>query len=182
MVICAHVCLAAQSCPALCDPMDWTQAPLSMGFFSLHRILQMRIQEWVAIPFSRGSSRPRGWTQVSCIAGGFFPSEPPGTMWDMTNSLSHLYSLPVEKRKIGVGGSNGSRSTPQHLGGRNSIWGALFSPENHRLWLHLWRISYYVSYCKIGQGLALPCSLGKPRVGVGNWVWLCYARQSQRLR
>ena len=35
-------------------------------------ILQARILEWVSIPFSRGSFRPRDWTQVSCIAGRFF--------------------------------------------------------------------------------------------------------------
>ena len=34
-----------------------------------------RILEWVAYPFSRGSSRPRNWTRVSCIAGGFFTNE-----------------------------------------------------------------------------------------------------------
>ena len=39
---------------------------------SVHGILQARILEWVAIPFFRGSSRPRDQTQVSCIAGGFF--------------------------------------------------------------------------------------------------------------
>ena len=38
------------------------------------RILQASILEWVAFPFSRGSSRPRDRTQVSCIAGGFFTS------------------------------------------------------------------------------------------------------------
>ena len=37
-----------------------------------HGILQARIPEWVAIPFSRGSSQPRDQTQVSCIAGRFF--------------------------------------------------------------------------------------------------------------
>ena len=37
-------------------------------------ILQARILEWVAFPFSRGSSQPRDQTQVSCIAGGFFTS------------------------------------------------------------------------------------------------------------
>ena len=37
-------------------------------------ILQVRILEWVAFRFSRGSSQPRDWTQVSCIAGGFFTS------------------------------------------------------------------------------------------------------------
>ena len=39
---------------------------------SVHGILQARILEWVAIPFSGGSSWPRDWTQVSCIAGLFF--------------------------------------------------------------------------------------------------------------
>ena len=54
----------AQSCLILCDPMDYTA----------HGILQARILEWVAFPFSRGSSQPRDRTQVSRIAGGFFTS------------------------------------------------------------------------------------------------------------
>ena len=53
-----------QSCPTLCNPMDYTA----------HRILQARILEWVAVPFSRGSSQPRDWTQVSRIVGDFFTS------------------------------------------------------------------------------------------------------------
>ena len=53
-----------QSCPTVWDPMDCT----------VHGILQARILEWVAFPFSRGSSQPRDRTQVSCIAGGFFTS------------------------------------------------------------------------------------------------------------
>ena len=52
----------AQSCPTLCNPMDYT----------VHGILQARTLEWVAFPFSRGSSKPRDRTQVSHIAGGFF--------------------------------------------------------------------------------------------------------------
>ena len=39
---------------------------------SIHGIFQARILEWVAISFSRGSSGPRNWTRISCIAGGFF--------------------------------------------------------------------------------------------------------------
>ena len=39
---------------------------------SIHRILQAGILEWVVISFSRGSSRPRDWTQVPCSAGRFF--------------------------------------------------------------------------------------------------------------
>ena len=40
--------------------------------YKVHGILQARTLEWVAFPFSRGSSQPRDRTQVSCIAGGFF--------------------------------------------------------------------------------------------------------------
>ena len=58
----AVLCLVAQSCITLCDPMDYT----------VHGILQARILEWVAFPFSRRSSQPRNRTQVSHIAGGFF--------------------------------------------------------------------------------------------------------------
>jgi len=47
--------------------MDWSP-PGS----SVHGILRARIPEWVAIPFSRGSSQPRDRTQVSCIAGRLF--------------------------------------------------------------------------------------------------------------
>ena len=39
---------------------------------TVHGILQTRILEWVAVPFTKGSSQLRGWTQVSLIAGGFF--------------------------------------------------------------------------------------------------------------
>ena len=45
---------------------------------SVHGILQARILESVAISFSRGFSRPRDQTQVSCISGRFFTTEPPG--------------------------------------------------------------------------------------------------------
>ena len=54
----------AQLCPTLCDPVDYT----------VHGILQVRIVEWVTIPFSRGSSQPRDQSQVSCTAGRFFTS------------------------------------------------------------------------------------------------------------
>ena len=45
---------------------------------SVRGILQARMLEWVAIPFSRGSSRPGDRTWISCLAGGFSTSEPPG--------------------------------------------------------------------------------------------------------
>ena len=56
-------------CPTLCNPMD----------YRVHGILQARILEWVAFPFSRGSSQPRNQTQVSHAAGRFFISWATGT-------------------------------------------------------------------------------------------------------
>ena len=70
--------LLAQSCPTFCDPMDCN---LPDSF--MHRILQARILEWVAIYFSRGSSPPRNRTRVSPIAGRFF------AIWDTREALLH---------------------------------------------------------------------------------------------
>ena len=58
-------------------------------------ILQERILAWVAFPFSRGSSQPRDWTQVSCIAGGFF------TNWVTREALYiYVYVSSVVKRNL----------------------------------------------------------------------------------
>ena len=67
----------AQLCLTLCDPVDYT----------VHGILQARILEWVAVPFSRGSSQPRDRTQVSHIAGRFF------TSWATRESLCTLEEI-----------------------------------------------------------------------------------------
>ena len=69
--------LDTQSCPTLCDPMD-----CSPPGSSTHGFLHARILEWVAIPFSRGSSWPRDRTWVSCTAGRFF------TIWATREVLS----------------------------------------------------------------------------------------------
>ena len=80
-----------QSCPILCDPMD-----CSSQSSSVHGILQAVILEWVAISFSRGSSQPRDWTLVPCIAGGFF------TEWTTREtrkerSISHWNEVPISR-------------------------------------------------------------------------------------
>ena len=64
---CMKVKVKSRSRVRLCDPMD-----CSPPGSSVHGILQARILEWDAISFSRGSSWPRNWTQVSCIAGRRF--------------------------------------------------------------------------------------------------------------
>ena len=90
----------AHSCPTLCDPMDspcnfpgqntgegsccllWGIFP-TQGFnpglpdcrlilYQLSHKGSSRMLKWVACPFSRGSSPPRSWTWVSCIASSFF--------------------------------------------------------------------------------------------------------------
>ena len=59
----ACVCSVAQSCLTLCDPTD-CRLPSSPA----HGISQARILEWVAISFSRESSRPRDQIQVTCAS------------------------------------------------------------------------------------------------------------------
>ena len=73
ILICYCRCVCAkllQSCLTLCDPMD-----CSLPGSSVHGISQARILEWVAMPSSRGSSRPRDPSRisyVSCIGSRFF--------------------------------------------------------------------------------------------------------------
>ena len=67
------VVLVTQLCPTLCDTTD-----CSPPGSSIHGFLQARTLEWAAISSSRGSSRPRDGSHVSCLAGRFFTTEPPG--------------------------------------------------------------------------------------------------------
>ena len=126
------LCLGAQSCPTLCDPVDYSppgssvhgDSPAKNTGLGCHALLQgifptqglnpdllqcrqilywlshqgsSRILEWVAYPFSKGSSPPRNWTRVSCIAGRFFTSwatrETPmrhSVQFSSVQSLSHV--------------------------------------------------------------------------------------------
>ena len=58
----------AQSCPTLCDPMDYT----------VHGILQVRILEWVAFPFSRGLSNPGIEPRTPALQADSLPAQPQG--------------------------------------------------------------------------------------------------------
>ena len=69
----------------LCNPMDYT----------VHGILQARILEWVAFPFSRGSSQPRDRTQVTRVAGGF------STSW-ATRDVQDSSWRPMSKRLLSL--------------------------------------------------------------------------------
>ena len=84
----------AQSCPTLCDPMDYTVCG----------ILQARILEWVAFPFSRQSSQPRDQTQISRVEGRFFTSWATGKPKNIgVGSLSLLQQIfPTQESNRGL--------------------------------------------------------------------------------
>ena len=76
--ICHYVCV--------CEMFSRVDSLRTHGLLpSAHGILQAVVLEWVSIPFSRGSSQPREWTQVSCIAGRFF------TVWATREAHMSLY-------------------------------------------------------------------------------------------
>ena len=72
-----------------CDPMDY-----SLPGSSAHGILQARVLEWVAIPFSRRSSLFRNWTWVLCITGEFF------TVWTRQQKPCSHRHLPLEQQNL----------------------------------------------------------------------------------
>ena len=90
----------AQSCPALCDPMD-----CSLPGLSVHGIFQARVLEWGAISFSRGSSRPRDQTWVSRIVGRHF------TVWatrEAPQKILEWVAMPSSRGIFPTQGSNPS--------------------------------------------------------------------------
>ena len=114
--------LITQSGPTLCDHMNY-----NLPDSSVHGILQKIILEWVVTLFSRGSSRPRDRTWVSCIAGRFFTvratREAPSCV--STSFLLLPYSIPAFRdttfyHRMGTGviaASLMTPSPPSHLRG-----------------------------------------------------------------
>ena len=86
--------------------------------YTVHGILQARILEWVAIPFSRGSFQPRDWTQISHIAGRFF------TSW-ATRAAQLTGSLPPKppciSRSLPLGLSYSPLEEGHYLGYRKEV-------------------------------------------------------------
>ena len=85
-------CLVAQPCQTLCSPLDY-----SPSGSSVHGISQARILEWVIIFSSRGSSRHRGQTHISCdscIAGKFL------THWTTEESCRRMYVVRITEKGI----------------------------------------------------------------------------------
>ena len=127
----------AQSCPTLCNPRD-----CSPPGSSVHGILQARILEWVAIPFSRRSSWPRNWTcevKVKLLS----------RVWILDCSLpvSSVYGIFQARilECVAISFSRGSswsrdRTRVSHIAGRHfSIWATRvitiqMSQTFHYLW------------------------------------------------
>ena len=79
--------LVAQSDLTLCDTMDY-----SPPGFSIHGVLQARILEWIAVPFSRGPSWPRDRSRVSCTAGRLFT----------VRDYKQIHNAPVRLSKVSL--------------------------------------------------------------------------------
>ena len=91
---CVYV-LVTQSCPTLCGSIDCSSAGSSV-----HGILQVRVLEWIAVPFSGGSYPPRKWTRVSHITDRFFAiwvTREAHVTWGLCNSAkgSHVRFTPA---------------------------------------------------------------------------------------
>ena len=82
-------CIHAQSCPPLWDNMD-----CNLPGSSVHGIFQTRIQNWVAISFSRGSSQPRDQTRISCVSCFGRRVFNHWTTWDTWNYKKPYYWAP----------------------------------------------------------------------------------------
>ena len=106
MALCAWMhAKSLQSCPTLCDPMDFSQAGSSV-----RRILQAGILEWIAIFFSRDSSQPRDQTHVSlCLLhwrADSLPLVPPGkphlpkTPYPLSGTLLRLLSFVFARKAL----------------------------------------------------------------------------------
>ena len=123
--------LVAQLYPTLCNPMAYSP-PGS----SVRGILQARTLEWVAIPFSRGSSQPRAWTWVSCIAGRFLTTESWGKPGMLYSLLVICPILPLQWENgeyilIGSKSTQVTRGLSPSLSSWNSDWCFCHTTQKH---------------------------------------------------
>ena len=117
----------AQLCLTLCDPMD-----CSLPGSSIHGIFQARILEWVVISFSRGSSWPRDWTQVSLIAGSHF--------YHLGHEFSFVKLIETEKLNGGSQGLGRGRNGELFSRCRVSVWndGKVLEMDSGDDWPRMW--------------------------------------------
>ena len=157
--------------------------------YTVHAILQARILEWVAFPFSRGSFQLRDLTQVFCIAGRFFlPAEPQGKPKNTgVSSLSLLQEI-FATQELNPGLLHCRRRQwhptpvllPGKSHGRRSLVGC--SPWGHQESDMTERLHFPFSLSCIGEGNGNPlqCScLENPRDGGAWWATVYGVAQSR---
>ena len=125
----SNTCELSQSCLTLWSPMD-----CSLPGSSVCGILQARIQEWVAIPFSRGSSQPRDRTHISCITGRFF------TIWVTRDATSKPLPLDTHHSRTEFSECS-SNITPEWLKCRrkpcHTLLGVNFCKDSQVITVHM---------------------------------------------
>ena len=168
-----------QSCPTLCDPMD-SSPPGS----SVHRILQARILEWVAVSFSRGSSWPRDQTCVSCLDRQILShwatwEAPASSMRDYRRDYKHLspvdlcgspdhgVTFVLVASPLNIRGTF-SPCLPRARSSRGSPWGAvpLSRPGLLLSRIHILRGKLV---CAVPQPLS--CSIQSLASTKHSWLW-----------
>ena len=151
----------------------------SLPVSSVHGILQARILEWVAIPFSRTSSRLRDQTQVSCIAGGFF------TIWatgdplpKSTHYLTLSWLIYVTPKLMETPSSSSSWTLPsshhvRHASYPSDQWLAtIFCKESYSKY-------FRVSGCMVSFIIIQLCYCRTKsfiRSNINEWVWLYFKK------
>ena len=135
-----------KSCLTLCNPMDYT----------VHVILQARILEWLAFPFSRGSSQPRDRTQVSWLQADFSPAESQGKPKNTgMDSLSLLQGIFLTQE------SNGGLLPTELLGKLGGLV-SFPGPCSHSV------IFIFVGFLDSSVGKESACNAGDPSLISGS--------------
>ena len=129
------------SCTTLCSPVD-----CSLPGSSVHGIFQARILDRVVISFPRVSSPPRDRTYISCIAGRFFITEPPGkplaVMLDLRNPMSpQAWPVNALQQTLAACALLGGVSGTQLRG--TIIISVFLLP---RLFLNIWSFDYFTTF------------------------------------
>ena len=126
----------AQLCPILWDTMN-----CSLTGSSIHGIFQARVLEWVAISFSRRSSQPRDWTQVSHVVGRRF------TIWATREVLFIIgdwnakvgsQEIAGVKGKFDLGAQNEAGQRLTEFCRENTLFIANTLFQQHQRWLYIW--------------------------------------------
>ena len=121
---------------------SWQPHGQSLPVFSVHGILQARTLEWVGIPFSRGSSPPRDWTQASYIAGRVF------TIW-ATRELNSITQIKLRRQPLilwiswGLGHIYFQRYDKRTIKGHSQHNQSYGSSSSH-VWM--WELNYNKSW------------------------------------